>query len=76
MTCGLCQSESIDKFALDSQRSWQYFHCTHCDLVFRDPHTFLNSIEEKKRYSTHQNSIEDQGYVDFLSPVVNELLPL
>lgn len=41
----------------------------------RDPETFLISTEEKKRYQSHNNSIENQGYVKFLSPVIEIARP-
>ncbi|MEM7646157.1 MAG: class I SAM-dependent methyltransferase [Pseudomonadota bacterium] len=37
----------------------------------RDPSTFLENSVEKARYETHNNSIENQGYVRFLTPVVD-----
>ncbi len=47
--------------------------CPECSLVFKDPATFLTTEEDQRRYSTHQNSIEDQGYLDFLGRLLNPL---
>ncbi|MCJ8277211.1 MAG: class I SAM-dependent methyltransferase [Bdellovibrionales bacterium] len=63
------------EYARDEKRSWTYYHCPDCDLVFRDPETYLAHDEEKARYETHNNSIENEGYVRFLSPVVENLIP-
>ena len=60
---------------MDEKRGWRYFHCQVCDLVYRDPVTYLNKVEEKARYETHNNSIENTGYVRFLTPVVELLKP-
>lgn len=76
MRCGLCaQANGIQEYAFDEKRAWRYFICGVCDLVFRDPETYLKNAEEKARYETHNNSIENEGYVRFLSPVVELLSP-
>ena len=67
--CTLC-SQSAEPYLIDEKRSWEYFHCSNCDLVFRDPATYLGENSEKQRYATHNNSIENQGYVKFLTPAV------
>jgi hypothetical protein len=75
MTCGLCESEVTRVFYEDTKKNWTYFVCDTCQLVFRDPHTFLSHEDEKQRYTTHDNGIENQGYVNFLRPVVTTLRP-
>ncbi len=75
MTCGLCESTETSLYFKDEKRNWDYFQCAQCELVFRDPQTYLSHEEEKERYKTHNNCIENQGYVDFLTPVVRTLLP-
>ena len=75
MKCGLCLEENSLSFKKDIKRNWQYWHCQVCDLVFRDPETYLDKFEEKARYETHNNSIESPGYVKFLTPAVEILKP-
>lgn len=75
MTCGLCESTENNHYYRDEKRQWDYFQCRQCELVFRDPNTYLIHDEEKKRYQTHDNNIQNQGYVKFLTPVVETLLP-
>ena len=75
MTCGLCESTDTALYFKDEKRDWDYYQCRRCELVFRDPQSFLSHEEEKQRYQTHDNNIENQGYVDFLSPVVKALVP-
>lgn len=75
MHCGLCSSEAMSPYYQDLKRDWHYFICDQCQLVFRDPATYLVSTVEKQRYETHNNSIENEGYVRFLSPAVEVLLP-
>lgn len=56
-----------------------YFHCENCGLRFRDPAKNLSGDDEKERYLTHQNSIENEGYVKFLNraikPALNFIAP-
>jgi hypothetical protein len=42
---------------------------------FSRPATYLPHDEEKKRYESHDNGLHNQGYVDFLTPVVETLKP-
>ncbi len=74
MTCGLCESAVSSVFFRDEKRQWDYFQCKNCELVFRDPETYLSHEDEKQRYLTHDNNIENQGYVKFLTPVVKTLV--
>jgi len=50
-----------------------YFFCSCCQLVFADPSKLLEALEEKERYSHHQNDIKDEGYLRFLDRL---LIPL
>ncbi|MCB0378308.1 MAG: methyltransferase domain-containing protein [Bdellovibrionales bacterium] len=75
MGCPLCNSPEVGAFLTDEKRQWRYWHCHQCDLVFRDPQSHLNKLQEKARYQEHNNSIENEGYVHFLTPVVEALLP-
>lgn len=47
-----------------------YHVCGRCGLLYMDIGDRLEADEEKKRYSFHQNSIDDEGYVAFLSRVI------
>lgn len=75
MECGLCLSSQLSLYYTDLKRQWGYYLCENCQLVFRDPQTYLLGPDEKARYETHNNSIENLGYVKFLSPVVELLRP-
>lgn len=67
--CPLCESDQISTFQADP-----FLRCDECTLIFKDPVTRLTMNEEKKRYQTHQNSMENEGYVKFLRPVVDQVL--
>ncbi|WKZ37134.1 MAG: class I SAM-dependent methyltransferase [Anaerolineales bacterium] len=74
MNCPLClASASItDVRGMDARR---YHLCGNCLLIFADPSHHLSPAEEKARYETHNNSIEDGGYVQFLNRVIQPMLP-
>lgn len=63
MNCLLCHTPShfIEN---------EVFSCSHCRLIFKNPKLHLNSVDDIKRYSTHQNNEHDQGYIDFLNRLV------
>lgn len=63
MNCLLCHTNSTLLVR-------DVFLCDCCELVFKNPLLHYNSLQDLKRYATHQNNEMDQGYVDFL----NELL--
>jgi 2-polyprenyl-3-methyl-5-hydroxy-6-metoxy-1,4-benzoquinol methylase len=65
--CPLCESTQT---AIYQQAP--FFRCEECALVFKDPAQRLSLTEERARYQTHQNSMENEGYVQFLKPVVTE----
>jgi 2-polyprenyl-3-methyl-5-hydroxy-6-metoxy-1,4-benzoquinol methylase len=67
IACPLCTSSQTGVYQKEP-----FFRCGECQLVFKDPATRLSQVEEKKRYQEHQNSMENEGYVQFLKPVVSE----
>jgi transcription initiation factor IIE alpha subunit len=68
MNCLLCATESnlIEELT---------FLCSSCGLVFKNPLVYFSSDEDVKRYSSHQNNKDDQGYIDFLNKLVKPLAP-
>jgi len=73
MDCPLCQKNKLSPVSGNDKRC--YFHCLNCFLIFADPKHRLESVEEKKRYATHKNSIDNEGYVNFLNQIINPTLP-
>lgn len=63
MNCLLCHS-------ISTLKSDETFLCPDCGLVFKNPALHLSNEEDLKRYSSHQNNKEDQGYIDFLNKLV------
>jgi len=73
--CPLChETEQIT--ALESAMPRRYLACGRCYLAFMHPDDYLSDTEEKAYYATHENSIEDEGYVRFLNILLDPLLEL
>src|SRR3989338_3945126 len=51
-----------------------YWRCCKCDLLALDSSHFLSPNEEKKRYETHNNDMEDVRYQNFVTPLMKEVL--
>ncbi|MDN3641747.1 class I SAM-dependent methyltransferase [Lutimonas halocynthiae] len=71
--CPLCGQES-NTFFQDPLH--HFFVCDQCEGIFRDRDQFLSKTEEKKRYLHHISSMEDTGYYQFVSPIINEVTSL
>ncbi len=68
--CLLCDSK-IRFFA--TSRNRKYYKCENCLSLMLDPSDFVSSQEEKARYETHNNDVEDIGYQKFVSPIVESV---
>ena len=60
MNCPLCNSDS--KFFLASDKR-EYWVCLVCQLIFVPEKYFISNKEEVEHYLKHENSLENQGYV-------------
>jgi 2-polyprenyl-3-methyl-5-hydroxy-6-metoxy-1,4-benzoquinol methylase len=47
-----------------------------CSLAFVQPDDYLTADEERAFYDTHENSINDEGYVRYLNVLVEPLIEL
>jgi len=74
ITCPLCLvcGETAEVPGADRRR---YHLCRRCFLIFADPCQHLSPEEERARYTTHENRIENEGYVRFLNRVLRPMLP-
>jgi hypothetical protein len=69
-TCPLCYSKT-KIFHNDDKR--KYYKCDICNLISVPKQYHLSDSEEKQRYTLHQNSLEDTGYLTFL---MNSFIPI
>jgi SAM-dependent methyltransferase len=70
MNCILCKSTAI---IYSKVNATEYYKCTTCTAIFRNPSNYFSSEKEKQRYLDHNNDINDIGYQNFVSPIVNEV---
>ncbi len=72
--CLLClRTDKLLEFSKNGQA--QIFRkCLSCGFIFLDPEHHLQPEAEKIRYDLHQNNPLDQGYQNFLMPVVQAVL--
>ncbi|PKK94059.1 MAG: class I SAM-dependent methyltransferase [Tenericutes bacterium HGW-Tenericutes-6] len=69
MKCKICGHETI---AYKHPRFEMLFHeCPFCEFIFKDDTLYPDMNTEEKMYDFHQNSLEDQGYVNFLTNFVD-----
>ena len=73
--CPLChETEQIT--VLDSAMPRRYLACGRCYLAYMHPNDYLSEDDEKAYYATHENSIDDEGYVGFLNILLEPLLEI
>lgn len=70
MKCILCEGEQTRIFFTEPKAGKHYYHCAICDLRFLDPTQRFNEGDEKARYQTHQNHVDDPRYQDFQRPII------
>lgn len=77
LACPLCHTKTFDRFAHDKRRD--YMRCPNCLLVFVPESMHLTAEQEKAEYDKHQNTLDDKGYLNFLSrtyePLIKQLTP-
>lgn len=59
-TCPLCGA-AAEWTAIHRQRD--FYHCTVCDLIFVPPDQHPDREAERARYATHNNTLDNAGYV-------------
>ena len=70
--CPLCSSMHTQAFHEDKKRS--YLRCDRCELVFVPCAYWLSYEDEKATYDLHENTVDDQGYLQFLARLSTPLL--
>lgn len=70
--CIICGAKGEFLYQAETQ-SPVYYRCDNCSCVYEDEQYFISADEEKKRYDTHNNDVEDVRYQNFVSPVVRQV---
>jgi SAM-dependent methyltransferase len=69
MKCIICEHETN---TFKHHKFDMTFHeCTFCEVIFKDPLNHLSETEELKIYEYHQNDLQNEGYVNFLTNFVD-----
>jgi hypothetical protein len=71
MHCPLCENIKHSEFSSDKHR--EYYQCNNCELIFVSPNQRPNPDVEKARYMEHRNDETNEGYVRFLSRIIEPL---
>jgi len=62
MKCHICNT-LVGSFE-DIQLNKIFFHCPSCELIFLDKKFYVSKNDEKNQYDQHNNSLENEGYVN------------
>ena len=71
MTCRLCESTDCSFFISDKKRD--YILCNRCKLIFVPEKDLVTISTEKKRYTLHNNTIDNKEYVKYLKEFTREI---
>jgi len=70
--CRLCGSGGLSLVGWDNQpRKRPLYLCPRCGLISVPAEYHLSVSDELSRYALHDNSLSNQGYVDFLTEVAD-----
>ena len=69
MDCKVCGSTTIRVY--DKQFDINYFRCPDCEFISMDQSRIVSFHEERKIYDMHNNTIENQGYVDMFKEFID-----
>jgi len=70
--CNLCDNDNLLQINCSKDRS--FYLCEKCFLISISEANYISPKEEKERYLKHNNGIEFEGYVNFLSRAINPTL--
>lgn len=72
MKCIICTHET--KSFTHPKTNVLFHECPHCKVIFKDPMHHPTEVEEHKRYLEHENSINNEGYVNFLTSFIDKAI--
>jgi len=73
MKCKICNSNTY--IIYDEQFDMDYHRCEKCAFIYEDPKHHIDLSNEKAEYDTHNNSIEDEGYVNMFKRFMDAFEP-
>jgi SAM-dependent methyltransferase len=72
--CRLCGSPNPTLISQDERHNRSFYQCPDCGLISVPPQYHLTESEELSRYAQHDNTMSNQGYVNYLSEIVDVVL--
>jgi hypothetical protein len=70
MQCKICQGPVTAFY--DDYMQCETFHCSGCELIFKDDHAVVSEEKELKVYQQHNNSEENLGYVAMFQDFIDK----
>jgi len=74
LVCPLCNSVGKNFKTIPGPLNRRYYQCSRCRLIFVHPESLPSAIEEKERYTEHENDPDSSGYIAFLNRAVHPAL--
>ena len=71
-TCKICSNST--RTIYDKQYDHNYFYCHNCEFIFLDDSKIISAEEEKKNYSFHENSSDNEGYVQMFRDFIDKAI--
>ncbi len=72
-TCKLCGSKNMITY-VHPKFDMLFHECLDCEVIYKDDRHKMSSIEEKKVYDHHENSMDNEGYVNYLMNFVDSAI--
>ncbi|MFC1808747.1 class I SAM-dependent methyltransferase [Candidatus Omnitrophota bacterium] len=72
MLCKICQG--ITRFLGNPRSERRYYACNECDFIFLDEQYIIDKDEERRRYSLHNNTFENEGYVKMFKDFIEQVI--
>lgn len=69
MKCPLCATENKISFI---SKDKIFYNCKKCDSIYLDKKNYVDLNEEKERYSSHNNSSDNKGYLKMLKKFMDD----
>jgi len=66
--CKVCNAKTT--LIEDVKKKLFYYRCMDCGFVYLDDSHRVNSMEEKRKYDQHNNSLENEGYVQMFEDFI------
>ena len=72
MKCKICGSDT--RLVYDQQFKIKYYRCPNCEFLFMEDEAMISFDEARAVYDTHENSIDNQGYVDMFKGLIEDFV--